>query len=154
MRSLVRTRRELQSHARRQTVARALNSAERLSTLLMGDKLPPEARLGVQYLRFRQNVLNLIDELKKDCSPTVAALVGIDRGLSPFQNAIKMIVDRYRHCFDKEPGYSTSPLNDQVGGPFIRFAEAMLAELDIHKEDGTPYAPARIKEAVKKLRRG
>jgi hypothetical protein len=45
-------------------------------------------------------------------------------------------------------------LNDQVGGPFIRFAEAMLAELEIHKEDGTPYAPARIKEAVKKLRRG
>jgi hypothetical protein len=154
MRSLLRTRRELQSRARRQTVACALNLAESLSTLLMGDKLPPEARLGVQYLRFRQNVLSLIDELKRDHSPAVAALVGIDGGVSVFENAVQMIADRYRHFFDKEPGYSTSPLNDQVGGPFIRFAEAMLAELEIHKEDGTPYAPARIKEAVKKLRRG
>jgi hypothetical protein len=154
MRSLVRTGQELRSNARRQHIACTIAVAENLAEMIMGDKVAPEARLGIQYLRFRPNVLNLIDELKKDCSPTVAALVGIDRGLSPFQNAIKMIVDRYRHCFDKEPGYSTSPLNDQVGGPFIRFAEAMLAELDIHKEDGTPYAPARIKEAVKKLRRG
>jgi len=119
----------------------------------MGDKLPPEARLGVQYLRHRQKVLSLIDELKKDYSPAVAALVGIDCG-PLFENAVEMIADRYRHFFDKEPGYSTSSLNNEVGGPFIRFAEVMLAELEIHKKDGTPYAPARIKEAVKKLRRG
>jgi hypothetical protein len=154
MRSLLRTGCELRSSPRRQHIARTIAVAEKLAEMIMGDKVAPEARLGIQYLRFRQNVLDLIDELKKDYSPAVAALVGIDCGVSAFENAIRMIADRYRHFFDKEPGYSTSPLNDQVGGPFIRFAEAMLAELEIHKEDGTPYAPARIKEAVKKLRRG
>jgi hypothetical protein len=106
MRSLLRTRRELQSHARRQTVARALNLAKSLSTLIMGDELPREARLGIQYLRHRQKVLSLIEDLEKDASPAVVTLVGIDRGLSAFENAIEMIADLYRHYFDKAPGGS------------------------------------------------
>jgi len=153
MRSLLRTRRELCSGPRRQTVTRALNLAESLSTLLMGDKLLPEARLGVQYLRHRRSVLNLIEDLEKDASPTVVRLVGIDSGLSEFETAISLIADRWRHHFDTEPGYSTSPLNAAVTGPFIRFAEAILVELEVYKKDGSRHAPAAIKEALKKLRR-
>src|SRR5262249_52237781 len=82
MRSLVRTGRELRSNARLQHIARTIKVAEDLCTLIMGDKISPEARLGVQYLRFRQNVLNLIDELKKDHSPAVARLLDINRGVS------------------------------------------------------------------------
>jgi hypothetical protein len=151
MRSLLHTRRELQSHARRQTVARALNLAESLSTLLMGDKLPPEARLGVQYLRHRQKVLSLIDELKKDCSPAVAALLDINQNISQLENMVDVIADRYRHCFDAKPGSSLSPTTAEVGGPFIRFAEAMLAE--IYEVDKSPARPAAIKAALYKLRR-
>jgi len=154
MLSLLGTGQELRSSARRQHIVLTIAAAEKLAEMIMGDKVAPEARLGVQYLRFRPNVINLIDELKKDYSPAVATLVGLNCGTSVFENAVRMIADRWRHFFDKEPGYSTSSLNDQVGGPFIRFAEAMLAELGIHKKDGTPYAPARIKEAVRKLRRG
>jgi len=153
MRSLLRTGQELRSSARRQHIARTIAAAEDLCTLIMGDKVAPEARLGIQYLRFRQNVLSLIDELKKDHSPAVVELLDINRGISVFENAIRMIADRYRHCFDDEPGYSTNPMNEEVGGPFIRFAEAMLAELGICKEGGAPYTPAGIKAAVLKLRR-
>jgi len=153
MRSLVRTGRELRSSARRQHIARTLAVAEKLAEMIMGDRVAPEARLGIQYLRFRQNVLSLIDELKRDHSPAVAALVGLEGGISVFENAVQMIADRYRHYFDKEPGASTNPYTAEVGGPFIRFTSALLEELGVYKEDGTPYAPAGIRAALKKLRR-
>ena len=153
MRSLLRTDQELRSSARRQHIARTIAVAKQLSTLILGDEVAPEARLGVQYLRFRRPVLNLIDELEKDHSPAVVELLDINRGVSVFENALQMIADQYRHYFDKEPGYSTNPMNAEVGGPFIRFAEALLAELGIRKEDGSPHTPAGIKAALKKLRR-
>jgi hypothetical protein len=153
IRSLLRTRYELQSHARRQHIARTIAKAEKLAEMIVGDKVAPEARLGIQYLRHRQKVLSLIEDLEKDASPAVATLVGIDRGLSPFENAIEMIADRYRHFFDKEPGYQTNVYSELVDGPFIRFAEAMLEELQIFNEDGSPYRSTSIKAALKKLKR-
>jgi hypothetical protein len=153
MRSLLRTGRELRSDLRRQHITRTIEAAEHLRTLIRGDMVSPEARLGVQYLRFQPNIRNLIDELKKDHSPAVAALVGRNRGISVFENAVQMIADRYRHCFDREPGASTNPYTAEVGGPFIRFTSALLEELEVYKEDGTPYAPAAIRAALKKLRR-
>jgi hypothetical protein len=153
IRSLLRTAQELRSKPRQEHLARTLAAAQHLSSLLLGDTVFPEARLGVQYLRFRPNLLNLIDALKKDYSPAVAALVGLDRGISVFENAVQMIADRYRHYFDREPGASTNPYTAEVGGPFIRFTSALLEELEVYKEDGTPYAPAAIRAALKKLRR-
>jgi len=144
MRSLLRTRRELCSDPRRQQVSRAINAAEDLWMQL--------SLLGVEYFRFRPKLRNLIEALEKDQSPAVIELLHINR-LSLFETTISLIADRWRHFFDTEPGYSTNPLNAAVTGPFIRFAEAILVELEVYKEDGSRYAPAAIKEALKKLRR-
>jgi hypothetical protein len=145
MRSLLRTRRELCSPLGRQQVTRAIETAEDLWMQL--------SLLGVEYFRFRPNLRNLIDALEKDQSPALVKLLNIKRGVSEFDTAISLIADRYRHHFDAEPGYSTNPLNAAVTGPFIRFAEAILVELGVYKKDGSRYAPAAIKEALKKLRR-
>src|SRR5215831_15088784 len=59
MRSLLRTGQELRSNARQRHIARTIRAAEHLADLIMGDKVAPEARLGIQYLRFRQSVLSL-----------------------------------------------------------------------------------------------
>ena len=144
MRSLLRTRRELCSPLGQQQIARAIKTAEDLWMQL--------SLLGVEYFRFRPHLRNLIEALEKDQSPAVVELLDINR-LSLFESAISLIADRWRHYFDTEPGYSTSPLNAVVSGPFIRFAEAVLVELEVYKEDGSRYAPAAIKEALKKLRR-
>jgi hypothetical protein len=151
LRSLRRTGQELRSNARRQHIARTIAAAEKLSEMILGDKVAPEARLGVQYLRFRQNVLSLIDELKKDDSPAVVELLDINQNISQLENMIDVIADRYRHYFDAEPGSSLSPTTAEVGGPFIRFAEALLAE--VYEVDKSPNRPAAIKAALYKLRR-
>src|SRR5262249_46922883 len=52
--SLLRTGQALRSNARRQHIARTIEAAECLASMIMGDKVAPEARLGIQYLRFRQ----------------------------------------------------------------------------------------------------
>jgi hypothetical protein len=151
LRSLRRTGQELRSNARRQHIARTIAAAEKLSEMILGDKVAPEARLGVQYLRFRQNVLSLIDELKKDDSPAVVELLDINQNISQLENMIDVIADRYRHYFDAEPRSSLSPTTAEVGGPFIRFAEALLAE--VYEVDKSPNRPAAIKAALYKLRR-
>jgi hypothetical protein len=148
MRSLLRTGRELRSDNRRREIANIIASARGIVHWIQ------EPRPGkIQYFRFVRNLNAFIDELEKDRSPTLLRLLDINSGVSEFENAVRMIADRWRHHFDTEPGYSTSPLDGKVGGPFIRFAEAILVELEVYKEDGSRYAPAAIKEALKKLRR-
>jgi hypothetical protein len=67
--------------------------------------------------------------------------------VSPFENLIGNLMRIFKTYFERDAGYSTPPGGGQPGGPFIRFAEAVLREV------GLLYEIKSIASAVDKLRR-
>jgi hypothetical protein len=142
--SLHRTGLELRSRSRRREITRAIDKAKQLKS-----QIEP---LGILFVRFQHDLNRLIAALEADCPPKLAKLLDIDRGVSPFENVIRILADRYRHHFDEEPGYTTGWDCGEVDGRFIDFAEAALIELGI-TNDGSPYSRKSIANALSKVRR-
>jgi len=95
---------------------------------------------------------------ERDLSPPAVLNV---YSASAFENAVAMLADRWRYYFDEKPSYSTTTAKilaggvvdsgGEVYGDFIAFAESALAAMNIHNADGSPYSPASIARALRKL---
>src|SRR5262245_46797463 len=120
-------------------------------------------KLDIRYVRFRRHIDLLIAELEGDISPTAIRLLDINRGISAFENVIRMLADRWRHYFDKEPSYTITVDSfvegrAQIGGEvrsggFVDFAEQALIAMGICKPDGTHYSRRAISTALTKVKR-
>jgi hypothetical protein len=171
IRSLYFTGLELRAPQCRQEVARTLAAATGLRFLIsleiVGKK--PTARffqaLDIRHQGFLRHLNSFIAELESDSSPTLIRQLdvfhrGAGKGVSAFENVIRMLADRWRHYFDEEPGYNTTVdrrsgvdflPGGAVYGPFIHFAERALIEMEI-LDDGRPYARSSIARALRKVR--
>jgi hypothetical protein len=92
------------------------------------------------------NLQHLIFYLENE-PPILTAIAQSD--LSAAEYLIFLLCKAYEHFWpEKRAGYSTNPTTWAKSGPFIRFAEAAIAELEIER-----ITPARIAAAVAKVRR-
>jgi hypothetical protein len=169
IRSLYFTGLELRSKPYRQEVARTLEAATGLRSLIsqeiVGKKptAPFFFALDIRHQVFLRHLNSFIAELERDSSPTLIRQLDIYRGVSPFENVIRMLADRWRHYADEDPGYTITVDSfvdgkAQIGGEvrsggFVDFAELALIAMGIYKDDGTRYSRRAISTALTKVKR-
>jgi hypothetical protein len=169
IRSLYFTGLELRAPQCRQEVARILAAATDLRSLISleigGEKPTPPFfhALNIRHHGFLRHLNSFIADLEGDTSPALVRQLDVFRGVSAFENVIRMLADRWRHYFDMEPTYTITVdtfVGDkaQIGGEvrsggFVDFAERALAVMGICKSDGTPYSRRAISAALTKVKR-
>jgi hypothetical protein len=108
---------------------------------------------GALYLqRHIPPLRNLIEALKEENEPhpKLDKFLGLKQqtDISAKENLIGQLMRIFETHFKRDAGYSKDPYHrGAVGGPFVRFAEAVL------KEAGILYEIKSIASAVDKLRR-
>lgn len=58
----------------------------------------------------------------------------------------------YTRVFGRKAATSKDPYTGQIGGPFVRFIEAVLQHNGICTDNGSPYTKSTIAQALKRVR--
>jgi hypothetical protein len=146
---------------RRQETQRTIDMAKALRKRL---SIPFDAPLNhwpareLRDFSFVRRLDAFIANRERDLSPPAVLNV---YSASAFENVVAMLADRWRYYFDEKPSYNTTTgkilaggvvdSGGEVYGDFIAFAEIALAAMNIHNTDGSPYSPASIARALRKL---
>ena len=108
---------------------------------------------GNWRLRRYRGVLNrLITDAEVELPEKVTAALGVEQGVSAFENLVGGLRFTFKRHFKEEPGYTNDQYGEEVRGAFIDFAEAALTELGI-TYSSAPYSRRSIATALSKVRK-
>jgi hypothetical protein len=118
---------------RRQQIGRIIEAAEHLKSLI-GSHYPLSLH--------RKALDRLIDDAKADDPPRLLRELGVHES-SAFERLIRMLKSTFEKHFPGAALYTQDYVLEEIRGPFILFAEAVLEEMGVG-----PYSRKTIAKAV------
>jgi hypothetical protein len=127
-----------------------IKTARRLKVLLDDGENPP---VTFQHpSRYCEALDLLIDDILKirDLEKCYGHRIGLGEAptVSAFEHLIRTLRTVFETHFKGMALYTRRDITDSIEGPFIRFAEAVLAEAGIRKSNGEPFLANSIASAL------
>ncbi len=137
---------------RRRKIAK---KAHELKDLLEADRADDDCVFARCYTRNKPNPHNVLVDLEAAAKQAMELVIDQPAFEGPTRRRLETMVPRLRVAYEKHLGDKRryTKIDDEVDGPFIRFADTALWELGITKSNGERYAYATISSALTNSRK-